>query len=70
MGSQSSCPYHTHFLSSNQCANIFTLNEKCYCIISESFSFLIPVISLFLPQFPKNNNNNNSRMPSVNIIEV
>lgn len=68
MGSQSSCPYHTHFLSSKQCANIFMLNEKCYCIISESFSFLIPVISLFLPQFPKNNNN--SRMPSVNIIEV
>lgn len=46
------------------------LSEEAYCVIPVSppaFSYLSS--SSFLPQFPKNNNNNN-RMPSVNIIEV
>lgn len=46
------------------------LIEDAYRVIPVSppaFSHLPS--SSFLPQFPKNNNNNN-RMPSVNIIEV
>ena len=49
---------------------ILMLGYKAYCIIPVSppaFSYLLS--SSYLPQFPKNNNNNN-RMPSVNIIEV